>query len=427
MNRRRRLPLVLLWVSHGCAVTASTATFVAVPWFVLTTTGSATRVGVVTAAELVGLVAVSVVTGPLVDRLGARRTAVVSDAAGAASVASIPVLHFTAGLAFWQLVLLAAALGASREPGHTARRMAVPDLVTHGGVPMERGAGGIDAAKRAGQMLGAPLAGVALALLDAPAALLGNAGLFLTGAGLILIGVPRAAASAPSERSARPSGYLREISEGLRYLRGDRLITAILTMLLITNMLDMSAFAVLFPSYAAQVLHSPVALGAIVGVFGGAALFGNLLFTWAGHRLGSRRRVFTASMVIGTVSPHVAMALGSGLTTVLIVVAIAGLAAGTVNPILAVVTYERIPEDMRGRVLSMTTVVAQGGTPLGVLIGGLLVDGAGLLPTLWMTAASYLVATSAPVLFPAWRRMDRPAGDRSGPADLRRDHESVSG
>ncbi|MDR7303478.1 MFS transporter [Haloactinomyces albus] len=411
MSGRRRTPLALLWVSHGCAVTATTATFVAIPWFVLTTTGSATRVGVVTAAELVGLVAMSMVVGPLVDRIGARRTAIVSDVAGAVSVVGIPALHFTAGLAFWQLIALSVALGASREPGHTARRVLVPELIVHSGVPMERGAGGIDAAKRAGEMFGAPLAGAALVLVDAPGVLVGNAGLFLLAAGLTLLGVPRTIARRP-ESSTRPSSYLREVAEGLRYLRRDRLIAAVLAMLLITNMLDVAAFAVLFPSYAAQVLHSPVALGAIVGVFGGAALLGNLVFTWVGHRAGSRRRLFTASMVIGTVSPHVAMALESGLVTVLIVVAIAGLAASTVNPVLAVVTYERIPTELRGRVLSMTTMVAQGGTPLGVLIGGLLVDGAGLTATLWMVVASYLMALSAPMLFPVWGQMDDPGATR---------------
>ncbi|RCW40492.1 MFS transporter [Halopolyspora algeriensis] len=411
MSGRRRTPLVLLWVSHGCAATASTATFVAIPWFVLMTTGSATRVGVVTAAELVGLVAVSLVTGPLVDRVGARRTVLVSDVAGAASVVSIPMLHITAGLAFWQLIALSAVLGASREPGHTARRMMVPELIAHSGVPMERGAGGMDAAKRAGEMLGAPLAGVALALVDAPGVLVGNAGLFLLAAGLTLLGVPRTAVRSP-ESSTRTSQYFCEIAEGLRYLRRDRLIAAILAMLLITNMLDVAAFAVLFPSYADQVLHSPVALGAIVGVFGGSALVGNIVFTWVGHRAGSRRHLFTASMVIGTTSPHVAMALESGLVTVLIVVAIAGLAASTVNPVLAVVTYERIPAELRGRVLSMTTVVAQGGTPLGVLIGGILVDGVGLLPTLWMVVASYLTALSAPLLFPVWAQMDDPGTTR---------------
>lgn len=403
MSGRSRTPLVLLWLSQGCAVTATTATFVAIPWFVLTTTGSATRVGVVTAAELVGLVAVSAVAGPLVDRVGARRTAIVSDLCGALATLAIPALELSVGLEFWQLVLLAGVLGATREPGNTARRMAVPDLASSIGVPLERVAGGIDAAVRAGEMLGAPLAGVVLAVTDAPTVLIGNAVLFLVGA-VLVAGVPRGP-GVELRGNDRPH-YLRELAEGLRYLRRDRLVGAILAMLLVTNMLDIAAFAVLFPSYAHQVLHSPVALGALVGVFGGAALVGNLIFAWVGHRARSRRVVFTVSMVVATVTPHVAMGLRSPLVAVLIVVAVAGLAAGTVNPTLAAVTYERVPAEMRGRVLSMTTVVAQGGTPAGVLVGGLLVDGVGLVPTLWFVVVTYLVATSAPIVFPVWRHMD---------------------
>ena len=56
-------------------------TFVALPWFVLATTGSTAKMGWVLAAELLPIALVGIPAGSLVARLGAKRTMLLSDAA----------------------------------------------------------------------------------------------------------------------------------------------------------------------------------------------------------------------------------------------------------------------------------------------------------------------------------------------------------
>ncbi len=56
----------------------SQMTFLALPWFVLTTTGSTTRMGIVLAAELLPMALLGIPSGVVVTRLGARRTMLVS-------------------------------------------------------------------------------------------------------------------------------------------------------------------------------------------------------------------------------------------------------------------------------------------------------------------------------------------------------------
>jgi MFS family permease len=67
--------------------------FVAGPWFVLETTGSAARTGIVTGALALGTVIPAVLGGPLVDRLGFKRSSVLADLASAWAVAAVPLLH----------------------------------------------------------------------------------------------------------------------------------------------------------------------------------------------------------------------------------------------------------------------------------------------------------------------------------------------
>jgi hypothetical protein len=68
----------------------SQMTFLALPWFVLVTTGSATRMGVVLGVELIPIGHFGIPSGAVVSRLGARRTLIVCDTARAPLMASIP-------------------------------------------------------------------------------------------------------------------------------------------------------------------------------------------------------------------------------------------------------------------------------------------------------------------------------------------------
>ncbi|NHD17714.1 MULTISPECIES: MFS transporter [unclassified Actinopolyspora] len=400
----RRTGLPALWFSNGVVSTAGAAGFVAIPWFVLEATGSAARVGVVTAAELVGLLLAAALSGPVIDRIGPARIAPACDVAAALCLSAIPVAHAGTGLTLWSLTLLTGAFGALREPGQTARRVALPRVVDATGSTVERGAGGMDAAFRAGQLAGAPLAGSALALFDSSGVLWFSAAALL----LAALAVLYALWGLPAVDGGERAGLRHEFAAGFGYLRRDRLITWVVVLLAVTNLLDASFMAVFLPTYAARALHSPVALGVLSGTLGGAALVGNLLFTWLGTRVRRRRALFVLAFALGPVPPHVAMALGAGFPALFGVIAVGGLAAGVINPILATASYERIPVELRGRVLSLTTLVAQMGTPLGVLLGGFAAEGAGLRGTLVCTSLSYAAVLLLPLLGSSWKELDRP-------------------
>ena len=96
-----------------------------------------------------------------------------------------------------------------------------------------------------------------------------------------------------------------------------------------------------------------------------------------------------------------------------------GFGAGFINPILGAVMYERIPEALVGRVITLTSALSWAGMPFGGLVAGLLVSGYGEVAALLAVGAAYTVATMAPLLVPSFRRFDerpapRPRGGRTG-------------
>jgi MFS family permease len=76
-----RTPIFALLGANAISQVGNMMTTVAVPWFVLQTTGSAAKTGLTAAAIGVGPVLPSILVGPLVDRLGFKRTSVLADLA----------------------------------------------------------------------------------------------------------------------------------------------------------------------------------------------------------------------------------------------------------------------------------------------------------------------------------------------------------
>ena len=101
---------------------------IALPFLVLTTTGSPEKTGLVALAEMLPLVVLKVLGGPIIDRVGARRVAISCDWASLAVVGAIPLLHGAGHLSFPAFLALVAVAGALRGPGDAAKYAMTPTL-----------------------------------------------------------------------------------------------------------------------------------------------------------------------------------------------------------------------------------------------------------------------------------------------------------
>src|SRR5512134_1376280 len=124
----KRAPLLALYVADAVSLVGNVVAQLAVPWFVLVTTGSAALTGLAIFFNFLPIVLAAFFGGVVVDRLGFRAASIVADLASASAVAAIPLLHSTVGIELWQLMALV-FLGALLDaPGTTARQALFPDL-----------------------------------------------------------------------------------------------------------------------------------------------------------------------------------------------------------------------------------------------------------------------------------------------------------
>jgi MFS family permease len=406
----RRAPFVALLIASTVSIAGTSMSAIAIPWLVLTTTGSAATTGLVAFLQMLPYVTAQALAGPVVDRVGLRRCFVWGNLTAAAVVTAIPIAHVAGALTLPVLMVAVAVAGAVRGTADCAGIALVPATAEAGGVAMERAAGGNAATHRAAMLVGAPVAGVLVSVAGPATVLAVDAATFALAAAIaaVWIRVPAPAATRPPvDRPLRRYG--RDLAAGLTFLRKDRLLLGIVTMVAVTNLLESARAEVMLPVWARAEVGSAAALGLINGTSAAANLLGIVFGTWLGPRL-PRRALYTAGFLAGGAPTFITLALTSDLTPVLVVVLIGGAFAGSINVVIGATSYERIPDHLRARVLGVIRASAWLGIPFGALAGGLATEALGLRPALFIFGGAYLLTALAPVVFPAWRQMRRPAG-----------------
>ena len=398
------IPLYSLFIANAISLVGNVFSMIAIPWFVLQTTGSAAQTGLTGFFTIMPVVLAGFLGGTLIDRLGYKRTSIIADLASGVTTLLIPFLYFTSGLEFWQLLTLV-FLGALLDaPGGTARAALLPELVEQAGMPIERATSLTHVIERAARLVGAPLAGLLIGVMGTANVLWLDAASFFVSAAIIglFITAPKLA-----ERKATSGKYFDELRDGLRFIANDSLILAIVVMVMLTNFLDAIFGGVVQPVYVMQVFGSALNLGLLIAANGGGAVIGGLIFAAIGHRL-PRHATFVAAFVL-TGFRFWVYAIYPPLTVLIVTTLITSIGAGPINPIIGAVEIERIPPTLRGRVFGAVTAGAWIAMPLGMLLGGILTDRFGTFVMMIGLAITFLITTLSMALIPAMREMNRKA------------------
>jgi MFS family permease len=397
----RRTPLYALYASDTISLAGNAVAQIAIPWFVLTTTGSATLTALAVFFNFLPIVIAAFFGGVVVDRLGFRATSIVADLASSAAVAAIPLLDATVGIEIWQLMVLVFAGALLDAPGATARAALLPDMVELADVRIERASGIRSAIQQGAQLVGAPLGGVLVAAFGGTDALWLDAVSFLVSAGLVAGLVPRPHRGPEHEARGR---FFSELADGLAFIWRRPLVRAVVLMVLLTNLIEAPGSVVL-AVFARDEYGSAADFGVMVGVLGGAALVGALVYSGVGHRL-PRRSTFLVCFS-GVPLGYLGLALVPPFPVALAALAVGGFAAGPINPLLFTVMTEIVSVELRGRVFGAVRGGAWAAIPLGILVGGVAVAAIGAPATFLAMGVLLAIVVGYGFLNPTFRELDR--------------------
>jgi len=361
-------------------------TWLALPWFVLTTSGSPTRMGFVVAAGVAGAALFGLPGGAVLARLGARRTMLIADACRAPLALAVPVLHWTGGLSYPLLLGLVFAQSAFFGPYFAAQRVVVPELLGEDEEVVGRANALLQGATRITLVLGPGVAGVLIGVIGAANVLVIDAVSFAVSFLLVATFLPR---TRPVEQDESGGGLFA----GLAYIRRDPLLRAWGSMMIVID----ASWLVLFAAVPVLVFeeygrHAAIA-GWLIGAFGAGALLGNVVAYRTLRRVDSLTWASVGLLVEALPLwllplPLPAVAIGAALFT-------GGLVNGLVNPALHSIVTLRPPAAIRGKVMSALLTLSQVGGPLALLAAGPALGAFGARPVFAVVAAVQTLARIA--------------------------------
>ena len=361
-------------------------TWLALPWFVLTTSGSPTRMGFVVAAGVAGAALFGLPGGAVLARLGARRTMLIADACRAPLALAVPVLHWTGGLSYPLLLGLVFAQSAFFGPYFAAQRVVVPELLGEDEEVVGRANALLQGATRITLVLGPGVAGVLIGVIGAANVLVIDAVSFAVSFLLVATFLPR---TRPVEQDESGGGLFA----GLAYIRRDPLLRAWGSMMIVID----ASWLVLFAAVPVLVFEEygrhPAIAGWLIGAFGAGALLGNVVAYRTLRRVDSLTWASVGLLVEALPLwllplPLPAVAIGAALFT-------GGLVNGLVNPALHSIVTLRPPAAIRGKVMSALLTLSQVGGPLALLAAGPALGAFGARPVFAVVAAVQTLARIA--------------------------------
>jgi predicted MFS family arabinose efflux permease len=344
----------------------SSFTLFALPLLVYKLTHSATNLALTTASNFVPYLLFGLVLGALADRIDRKRMMLLTDVGRAAVIVVLPVLALSGALRvedIYAVAFVQSTLGILFNCGEFA---AIPSLV--GRDDLIAANGRIMATNSAGQILGPILAGVLVTLMSPADLLFFDAASFLvSAASLALIRRSFNAVDRAAPTSAGVPGLLRDVRAGLQYVWSQPVLRTISLMMALINFVASTENSQLV-LFAKRVLGASDTEVALLFAAGAA---GVVVVSMSAGPI--RRRLSFAVTAIGALAVSgltvVAMALIGSYPAALVLWAASSGFGLLLNINTAALRQAVVPNEMYGRVVSISQVLAWSAIPLGALAG----------------------------------------------------------
>jgi MFS family permease len=404
----RHPDFVKLWSAETISQFGTQVTLLALP-IVAATTLNVTpfEFGLLSTIEFLPFILLSLPAGVWVDRLRRRPILIAGDLIRATALVSIPIAFALDALTIWQLYIVGFINGCATVFFDVAYQSYLPSLVDRDKIV--DGNAKLETSRSAAQITGPGVAGVVIGAVTAPFAIAVDA-LSFVGSALFMFAIRRhEAAPEPrlNEHGERPS-MRSEITEGLRYVGGHRLLRSIAATTGLSNFFTNILYAILILYLVRELSVTPQLLGLAFSLGAVGALSANPVAT----RVGVGRTIVLAVMISGPAELLIAIAPPDlAVPFVAASIFLSGLGNMIYNINQVSLRQAITPERMQGRMNATMRFIVWGTIPIGSILGGTLGGIIGLHETIWIGAIGGIFVF-LPVLFSPVRRLRTiPASD----------------
>ena len=355
----------LFWLGQLVSLVGTWMQTVAQGWLVLVLTNDAFMLGLLAAVQFLPILVLGLFGGLLADHLPKRRTLVATQASQMLLALVLAALTASGLVQVWHVLVLAVLLGCSNALDLPLRQAFIVEMVGRDDVGNAVALN--SAIFNAARIVGPAIGGLAIAAFGLATCFFFN-GLSFSAVigGLLLMREDELLSRPHILRPTTVRGVLDNLAEGLGYVRHTPIVLLAVTVAGLVSLFGIN-FNVTVPAMAGTVLHA------------GAAGYG---FLQASQGVGA----LTAALAIAfSARPSVRVLFGGGIALGLLEVLFAvsrffplsmllmfGLGAATISMGATANTLVQlaVPDQLRGRVMSVYTTVFAGSTPIGGPITG---------------------------------------------------------
>jgi len=337
---------------------------VAQSWLVYRLTGSSLLLGVVGFASQIPIFLLSPVAGTVADRYNRHRVVIATQATMMVLASILAALTLGKWLTVWEIIVLASLLGVVNAFDIPARQSFLVEMV--GREDLMNAIALNSSMFNGARVVGPAVAGILVATIGEGWCFFINAVSFIaviTGLLLMKI-VPR--------EIGPPAPMIEHIAEGFQFARQTRPVRDLLLLIGVVSLVGMP-YTVLMPIFADQILHGGAwGLGLLMGATGVGALFGALFLA---SRTGVRGLGRVAALsATGFGALLIVFAFSRNFIFSLIVLVPTGFTIMTQMACANTLIQSMVPDRLRGRMMSLYSMMLMGMAPLGALFGGVVAN-----------------------------------------------------
>jgi predicted MFS family arabinose efflux permease len=356
----------VLLTSQGISSVGDAVNFTALPLLVLALTGSGFAMGVVGALQSLPDLFLGMVAGALADRSDRKRMMFLADLGRAGLTALIPLSVTLGGPTMGVILLVAAPMSVLRSFFLAGYTSSVPALV--GRTQVGRANSYFEAIYSTGYIVGPAIAGVlATTIGPGPTLAIDAISFALSALGLAFV---RRDLRAPIDRPRQR--LVTEIREGIDFIADSPTLRSAILFWGATSILTAPLVTALAVYITRDLGYPASVLGLILAAYGVGTVTGSLV---SARRIGRGR---VAEVLIGG---NLAMGLSLIVVSVvaqvpvlLAVALVSGMAQSMVLVMYLTVRTAYSPDELLGRIGSTARTISLGLQPVGLLVGGALID-----------------------------------------------------
>jgi MFS family permease len=365
----------LLWIGQIISFSGTWMHSTAQGWLIYSLTRSPFLLGMVAAASSAPVLAFVLLGGVAADRFKKRNLIMLTQALSILPALGIGVLTQAAVIQVWQIMVFGVFLGTVNAFDVPARQSFFAEIVERGSLINAIALN--SAAFNGSRIIGPVMEGLAISYIGLPACFYLNAASFL--AVIIALykikekgGSPFHSTSPAPRPAAGLAGILVELKEGMRFIRQQPFILAALTLTGGFSLFGIP-FVSLLPVFAADIFNSGArGLGFLAGSAGVGALAAALSIAYKSSEAGEGKLAFMrASAVVFPVS-LIIFSFSRNFYLACAALALAGFGLVRFLSVANGSIQLKTPDELRGRVMSVYTLVFLGTAPLGNTLMGAL-------------------------------------------------------